>query len=114
MRRTTSPRTVVPCLQLAAWRAKAGVTIEQIEAVTKISRRFLLAIEDERFEDLPGGVFTISYLKQYAAATGFDEAELLARHAAREAESGEIERKPPGGGSLASRLGRWAFPARPF
>ena len=30
-----------------------------------------------RFEDLPGGVFTRSYIRQYAAAIGFDPEPIL-------------------------------------
>ena len=39
--------------------------------------RFLEAIESEDFDKLPGGIFTISYLKQYARAAGFPEQEIL-------------------------------------
>jgi len=43
----------------------------------KISMRFLRAIETEEFGKLPGGIFSTSYLRQYAAAIGYDEVELL-------------------------------------
>jgi cytoskeletal protein RodZ len=39
--------------------------------------RFLEAIESEEFEKLPGGIFTVSYLKQYALAIGLPEEEIL-------------------------------------
>ncbi len=82
---------------------------------TKISRRFLRAIEDERFDELPGGVFTVSYLKQYAAATGFDEGELLACYGSHQDDSFDGARQPPRPEeTLASRLGRWAFSIKLF
>lgn len=81
-RRTTRPlpqRTpVTGSLNLATLRHKQGISLEQIADVTKISIRFLRAIEDEEFDKLPGGIFNTSYLRQYAAATGLEESSLLA------------------------------------
>ncbi len=77
------PRAAVPppvpiCpLHLARFRKKSGVSLETIAEQTKISLRFLRAIEAEEFDKLPGGIFSTSYLRQYAAAIGYDEAELL-------------------------------------
>src|SRR5258708_16928839 len=67
-------------LNLAGCRLNGGISLEQIAEATKISMRFLRAIEDEEFEKLPGGIFNTSYLRQYAAATGLEEAELLAHY----------------------------------
>lgn len=65
-------------LNLATSRQKKGISLEQIAEATKISIRFLRAIESEEFDKLPGGIFNTSYLRQYAAATGLEEAGLLA------------------------------------
>ena len=65
-------------LDLRRVRQKKGISLEEIAESTKISIRFLRAIEDEEFEKLPGGIFNTSYLRQYAAAIGFEEARLLA------------------------------------
>jgi cytoskeletal protein RodZ len=67
-------------LNLSGCRQRSGVTLEQIAEKTKISKRFLLAIEDGEYEKLPGGIFATSYLRQYAAMIGFDESELLAHY----------------------------------
>ena len=81
-RRTTRSlhqRTAVTgSLNLATQRQKKGISLEQIAEGTKISIRFLRAIEDEEFDKLPGGIFNTSYLRQYAAATGLEETGLLA------------------------------------
>src|ERR1700738_785940 len=72
-------RTAVPSsLNLSTSRLKKGISLEQIAEATKISIRFLRAIENEEFEKLPGGIFNTSYLRQYAAATGLEESRLLA------------------------------------
>ncbi len=67
-------------LHLAAWREKKGITINQIADSTKISSRLLKAIEAGEYEKLPGGVYTTSYLKQYAQCVQVDEADLLAHY----------------------------------
>jgi cytoskeletal protein RodZ len=67
-------------LDLARYRKQAGVSLEDIASETKISMRFLRAIEEEQFDKLPGGIFNTSYLRQYAAAIGYDESELLVHY----------------------------------
>src|SRR5262244_260318 len=67
-------------LDLTQSRKRAGISLEQIAERTKISLRFLRAIEAEEFEKLPGGIFTTSYLRQYAAAIGYGESKLLAHY----------------------------------
>lgn len=62
---------------LAYLREAAGVSLEQISDSTKIGKGFLTAIEEGRFDDLPGGVFTRSYIRQYAAAIGCDAGPIL-------------------------------------
>ena len=91
-------------LNLAMSRQRNGITLEQIADSTKISIRFLRAIENEEFDKLPGGIFSTSYLRQYAAASGFDEQELLAHYERRMAppasNSTEVKRE-------RSFLDRW-------
>jgi len=66
-----------PRLNLSVARERAGLTIAQIAESTKISSRFLLAVEQENFSQLPGGIFATSYIRQYANAIGYDCAEIL-------------------------------------
>jgi hypothetical protein len=54
--------------ELISIRQSRGVTLEQIAAATKISLRYLKAIEEGRLAALPGGVYTANYLRQYAEA----------------------------------------------
>lgn len=67
-----------PELALSNIRKSAGISLDEIAERTKISTRFLRAIENEEFEKLPGGIFATSYLRQYAAAIGYDEDALVA------------------------------------
>jgi cytoskeletal protein RodZ len=77
MKGTPATRSEHKQLNLPGRRKALGLSLEKIAESTKISIRFLRAIEDEEFEKLPGGIFNTSYLRQYAAAIGFDEGKLL-------------------------------------
>lgn len=61
-------------------REMRGVSLEQIVATTKIGRRLLLALEEEQFDLLPGGIFNKSYVKAYAKCVGIDEDEAVAEY----------------------------------
>lgn len=62
---------------LAELREASGVTLDQIEHSTKIGKHFLRAIEEGRFKDLPGGILTRSYIRQYASAIGCSAESIL-------------------------------------
>jgi cytoskeleton protein RodZ len=57
-------------------RLRRNLDLEQISHELKISPKFLDAIEEERFDRLPGGVFAKSFVRQYARLMGLDEEEL--------------------------------------
>jgi cytoskeletal protein RodZ len=59
-------------------RLRRGLQLAQISSELKIPTRLLEAIEEERFERLPGGVFTKSFVRQYARALGLDEDQMAA------------------------------------
>lgn len=61
-------------------REAKGVAIEAIAAATKITTRYLQAVEQERFDQLPGGVFRRSIVRSYARAAGLDEEEWVTRY----------------------------------
>jgi cytoskeleton protein RodZ len=67
----------LPDLTIA--RQKKDVSLEDIAASTKISVPYLRAIEEGAFEKLPGGIYTTSYIRQYARAVDCDEDDLV-RH----------------------------------
>jgi cytoskeleton protein RodZ len=53
-------------------RETAGLPLEKIATDTRISIRFLLAIESEDFHVLPGGIFTRGFIRTYAERVGLD------------------------------------------
>jgi cytoskeletal protein RodZ len=61
-------------------REMRGVTLQEISASTKISVRFLQALENEDFGQVPGGIFTRSFIRAYAKYLGLDEEHVLAEY----------------------------------
>jgi len=59
-------------------REMRGVTLEEISSATKISVRFLQAIENEEFSKLPGGIFGRSFIRAYIRYLGLEEEPLMA------------------------------------
>ena len=92
----------VSVLGLATIRRKRGISLEQIAASTKIGIRALEAIEQGAFENLPGGIYNTSYIRQYARAIDYDESALLAVYHERmgTAESTGTTAKRSGNGLL--------------
>jgi len=60
-----------------------GISLEEISKNTKLKVSTLKAIEDGNFEVLPGGIYNISYIRQYARAVGIEESPLVQFYRAR-------------------------------
>jgi cytoskeletal protein RodZ len=55
-----------------------GVSLREIADGTKISVRFLQALEEDKVEALPGGLFPRAFAKQYALFLGLDADRMVA------------------------------------
>jgi cytoskeleton protein RodZ len=62
-------------------REMRGVSLEEVSAATRISTRFLEAIESDRWESLPGGVFNRGFIRSVARYLGLDEDSMVAEYA---------------------------------
>ena len=62
---------------VASIRQTSGISLEEIARNTKLKVTTLKAIEDANFVVLPGGIYNISYIRQYARAIGADEGALV-------------------------------------
>jgi len=58
-------------------RESLHLSIEKIAAETRINPRFLEAIENERFDLLPGGIFNRGFIRSYAVRLGLDPEEAI-------------------------------------
>jgi cytoskeleton protein RodZ len=59
-------------------RERRGITLEEITSSTKIGTRMLRALEEEHFEQLPGGIFNKGFVRAYARHLGLDEDQAVA------------------------------------
>ena len=59
-------------------REKRSITLEQISLSTKIGTRMLQALEDDKFGQLPGGIFNKGFVRSYARFVGLDEDQTVA------------------------------------
>jgi len=64
-------------MRLKQERERRGITLEEVALATKISTRFLHAIEAEQFDQLPGGIFNKGFIRAYARHLGLDEEEAI-------------------------------------
>ena len=89
-------------------REMRGVSLEEISSSTKISLRFLEAIEREDFSKLPGGIFSRSFIRSYARYLGLDEERVVAEYqlAAQPQVDFDLHRMPSGTFSSGRRSAR--------
>src|SRR5215213_6947155 len=55
-----------------------GIELREMAEATKISIRFLQALEQDRVDILPGGMFQRAFVRQYARYLGLDPERLVA------------------------------------
>jgi|SRR5690242_10926978 cytoskeleton protein RodZ len=61
-------------------REMRGVSRDEVCAATRISNRFLEALETEQWATLPGGIFNRGFVRAVARFLGLDEDDLLAEY----------------------------------
>lgn len=81
-----------------------GLSLREISDQTRISRRYLEAIEAEEFKHLPGGIFNRSFVKSFARAVGFPEERALELYARALRERGEATTDDAPTSRQASRI----------
>jgi cytoskeleton protein RodZ len=65
---------------LCATRMRLGKDLQQIAAILHIRYNYLVAIEDGRYEDLPGQAYAIGFVRAYADHLGLDGDEIVRRY----------------------------------
>lgn len=68
-------------------REKRGMTLEDVAGVTKISVRNLRALEQEKFDQMPGGIFNRGFVRSYARHLGLDDEQVVADYMEAAGES---------------------------
>ncbi len=80
-------------------REKRKITIEDISASTKIGTRMLQALEENKFNQLPGGIFNKGFVRSYARFVGIDEDKAVADYLQASGDA------PPPSAEIAAREG---------
>lgn len=65
--------------KLRAARIERGLTIGDLQRITKIQRRYLEAIEDNDFDAMPSDYYKRTFIRQFAEAVGLNPKPLLRR-----------------------------------
>ncbi|TYC47346.1 helix-turn-helix domain-containing protein [Leuconostoc litchii] len=63
--------------QLKSARLEKKLSLDDIQGITKIQRRYLAAIEENNLSVLPGDFYVRAFIRQYALAVGLHPDELL-------------------------------------
>ena len=75
---------------LCATRMRLGKDLQQVAEILHIRYTYLVAIEDGRYEDLPGQAYAIGFVRAYADHLGLDGDEVVRRF---KEESAGVTRK---------------------
>jgi len=80
---------VVPSFgeRLKKEREKRGMTLEDVSGATKISVRNLRALEQEKFDQMPGGIFNRGFVRAFAKHLGLDDDQVVADYREAAGES---------------------------
>jgi cytoskeleton protein RodZ len=87
-------------------RISRGIALEDITAITKISQRHLVALEQERFRLLPGGILSKGIVRGYTGALGLDTNDWTQRFLQASTASGAAMEDDLAWTAFASNVGR--------
>ena len=76
-------------------REMRGIGLDEIAEATKIGSRSLRALEDENFQQLPGGIFNKGFVRAYARYLGIDAEQAVSDYLAAEASYQNSGTAPP-------------------
>src|SRR4051812_24602654 len=76
---------------LCATRMRLGKDLQRIAEILHIRYTYLVAMEDGRYEDLPGQAYAIGFVRAYADHLGLDGDEIVRRY---KEESSGLKNRP--------------------
>jgi len=91
---------------LRAERVSRGIALEDITEVTKISQRHLIALEQDKFRLLPGGILSKGIVRGYVGAVGLDVKDWTDRFVQATTATGVAVEPDSGWAEFATNVGR--------
>lgn len=61
-------------------REAKGLSLDELQSITKIQKRYLIGIEEGNYSMMPGKFYVRAFIKQYAEAVGLDPDQLFEQH----------------------------------
>ena len=88
-----------------------GVTLPEISNATKISLRYLRALENNQFDRLPGGIFNRGFVRAVARYLRLDDGHWVGEYVRAAQEEPELvaQYAPPSAKPASSRVGVWSL-----
>jgi len=86
-----TPRRIAVSETLRSRRLECGLELPHVAQVLRIRQAILAAIEDGRFDQLPGPAYAVGFVRSYAAYLGLDAEAIVLRF---KAEATELSRRP--------------------
>ncbi|MCH6553913.1 MAG: DUF4115 domain-containing protein [Acidobacteria bacterium] len=86
-----------------------GITLVELSNATRINRKHLVALEDDQFHQLPGGVFNRGFVRAIASYMKLDEHHWIGEYARAAGEEAEVlarysPPRPPAPSSISRRV----------
>ncbi len=86
-----------------------GITLVELSNATRINRKYLVALEDDQFHQLPGGVFNRGFVRAIASYMKLDEHHWIGEYARAAGEEPEVlarysPPRPPAPSSTSRRV----------
>lgn len=63
--------------KLRAARLQKNMSLDELQQITKVQKRYLMAIEENDFDSMPGTFYVRAFIRQYANAVGLNGIELV-------------------------------------
>ncbi|POH16289.1 hypothetical protein BGL40_00660 [Fructilactobacillus sanfranciscensis] len=77
--------------KLKSAREKAGLSIDAVQKDTKIQKKYLVAIENDDFEALPGKFYVRAFVKTFANAVGLNGDKFVEDYLPNNNVTGEVK-----------------------
>lgn len=61
-------------------REAKGISLDELQSITKIQKRYLLGIEEGNYSMMPGKFYVRAFIKQYAEAVGLNPDQLVEQY----------------------------------